>query len=113
VSEIIPKVWGREVILLNTSLYAAKYLEIDPGGRSSLHFHKVKTETFYVTDGICYLTHLGKLSVLLPGDKRTIYPNEQHRFQVPLKGTFCRVLEVSTHDDAADSYRLEPSSKQK
>lgn len=104
------KVWGFEELIVNEPLYCAKYLNIAPGGTSSLHYHKSKTETFIVLSGVCWLTHKTKLSILFPGEKRRIGVYDLHRFAVPLGFEPCRILEVSTHDEAADSYRLKPSS---
>lgn len=48
---IVPKGWGREVWIANGSLYCGKILEIRKGKRSSLHYHKLKTESFYLRAG--------------------------------------------------------------
>jgi mannose-6-phosphate isomerase-like protein (cupin superfamily) len=49
--KIVPKGWGREVWLANNELYCGKILEILKGKRCSLHFHKVKTESFFLRAG--------------------------------------------------------------
>jgi mannose-6-phosphate isomerase-like protein (cupin superfamily) len=46
-----PKGWGREVWIVNNDLYCGKILEIARGKRCSLHFHKLKTESFYLRRG--------------------------------------------------------------
>jgi mannose-6-phosphate isomerase-like protein (cupin superfamily) len=48
---IVPKGWGREVWISNGELYCGKILEIRKGKRCSLHFHKIKTESFYLRSG--------------------------------------------------------------
>ena len=48
---IVPKGWGREVWLVNNDLYCGKILEIRKGKRCSLHFHQLKTETFFLREG--------------------------------------------------------------
>jgi mannose-6-phosphate isomerase-like protein (cupin superfamily) len=48
---IEPKGWGREVWIVNTPLYCGKILEIERGKRCSLHYHRLKTETFYLRSG--------------------------------------------------------------
>ena len=48
---VVPKGWGREVWIVNGDLYCGKILEIDRGKRCSLHFHKLKTESFYLRAG--------------------------------------------------------------
>jgi mannose-6-phosphate isomerase-like protein (cupin superfamily) len=54
--KIVPKGWGREVWIANNDLYCGKILEIKKGKRCSLHYHKLKTESFYL--------HSGRLRVL-------------------------------------------------
>jgi mannose-6-phosphate isomerase-like protein (cupin superfamily) len=49
--KIVPKGWGREVWIVNGDLYCGKILEIRKGKRCSLHFHKIKTESFYLRAG--------------------------------------------------------------
>ena len=48
---IVPKGWGREVWIANGDLYCGKILEINKGKRLSLHFHKIKSESFYLRTG--------------------------------------------------------------
>jgi mannose-6-phosphate isomerase-like protein (cupin superfamily) len=48
---IEPKGWGREVWIANNDRYCGKILEIKQGKRCSLHYHKIKTETFYLRAG--------------------------------------------------------------
>ena len=43
---IEPKGWGREVWIANSPSYCGKILEIKKGKKCSLHFHKLKTESF-------------------------------------------------------------------
>jgi len=49
--KIVPKGWGREVWIVNGDLYCGKILEIQKGKRCSLHFHKIKNESFYLRTG--------------------------------------------------------------
>ena len=48
---IEPKGWGREVWIANSPLYCGKILEIRRGKRCSLHYHKLKTESFFLRSG--------------------------------------------------------------
>src|SRR5271154_4872833 len=48
---IVTKGWGREVWIANGELYCGKILEINKGKRCSLHYHKLKTESFYLRSG--------------------------------------------------------------
>jgi mannose-6-phosphate isomerase-like protein (cupin superfamily) len=49
--KIVPKGWGREVWIANGDLYCGKILEISKGKRCSLHYHRIKTESFYLRSG--------------------------------------------------------------
>jgi mannose-6-phosphate isomerase-like protein (cupin superfamily) len=49
--QIVPKGWGRELWIANNELYCGKILEINQGKMCSLHFHKLKTESFYLRSG--------------------------------------------------------------
>jgi mannose-6-phosphate isomerase-like protein (cupin superfamily) len=46
-----PKGWGREIWIVNNNLYCGKVLEISKGRKCSLHFHKLKSESFYLRSG--------------------------------------------------------------
>ena len=48
--EIYPKVWGEEHWIVNKE-YCGKKLVLKKGFRCSMHFHKIKDETFYVISG--------------------------------------------------------------
>ena len=48
---IVPKGWGREVWIANGDLYCGKILEITKGKKLSLHYHKIKSESFYLRAG--------------------------------------------------------------
>jgi mannose-6-phosphate isomerase-like protein (cupin superfamily) len=113
-SEIIPKVWGSEKIIVNGPLYCGKILTVIPNGMAcSIHYHKNKTETFYILHGQLEFEKYdpkGKLierTVLKTGHTLTLPPSTPHRFWV--LNEICEFVEFSTHDDPLDSYRLVPS----
>ncbi len=107
---IVPKGWGREVWIANGGLYCGKLLEIRKGKRCSLHYHKLKTESFYL--------RAGKLRVFLkeaadsdglrelelnPGDCMDIPPGLVHQMEA-LEDA--ELYEFSTQHFESDSYRL-------
>ena len=49
--EIHPKGWGRELWIANSELYCGKILELNEDKRCSIHYHKLKDETFYILSG--------------------------------------------------------------
>lgn len=111
--EIVKKVWGYEEIRANEPEYCGKVLVIKPGYRCSLHYHKIKKETFSVLDGSVLLEQrdirgVPFEEVLYPGDSRTIWPGTQHRFQSATNSP-ASLLEFSTHHEDSDSYRITES----
>lgn len=107
---VVPKGWGREVWIANGELYCGKILEIKKGKRCSLHYHKLKTESFFLREG--------KLKVnirepregaadeefeLLPGDCMDIHPGLIHQMEA-LEDA--ELYEFSTQHFDSDSHRL-------
>jgi mannose-6-phosphate isomerase-like protein (cupin superfamily) len=108
--QIVPKGWGREVWIANGHLYCGKILEIRKGKRCSLHFHKLKTESFYLRSG--------RLKVrikespesdpieefeLSPGECMDIPPGLVHQMEA-LEDA--ELYEFSTQHFDSDSHRL-------
>lgn len=108
-TEIHAKVWGNEYWIVNNPFYCAKLLELWHGYRCSLHSHQMKTETFTVLDGSIYLEVNGIEFLLPPGGRVTLHPGNLHRFRAATPTA--HILEVSTHHDEADSFRVEPSGE--
>ena len=103
----VKKVWGVERWLINCDKYCSKFLFLNKGATSSYHYHKEKQETFYVLMGKVLLTVEGKDYEMNPlTGVITIEPNEKHKFFGIADST---ILEVSTHHDDEDVYRLEES----
>ena len=48
---VVKKGWGGEVWIANNELYCGKLLRLDKGKKCSLHYHKLKTESFYLHKG--------------------------------------------------------------
>jgi mannose-6-phosphate isomerase-like protein (cupin superfamily) len=107
---IEPKGWGREIWIANNPLYCGKILEIRKGRRCSLHYHKLKTESFYL--------HKGRLKIrvkesidsdrldefeISPGDCMDVSPGFVHQMEA-LEDS--ELFEFSTQHFETDSYRL-------
>lgn len=105
-AEIVKKGWGIEVIHCNEVEYCSKTLIVRDGGKSSLHYHPLKKETFYIKSGLVRLEHGALDELLYPGESRTILPNTKHRFS-SVRGA--EILETSMHHDDLDVVRIEPS----
>ena len=108
VVKYVEKEWGYERWLTNTSEYCTKELGLKKGWRCSLHFHKVKDETFYIAKGkVLIETEVNekiKEEIVITGDFIRITPGMKHRFS-GLEESI--ILESSTHHEDSDSYRIE------
>jgi quercetin dioxygenase-like cupin family protein len=109
--EIHPKGWGREIWIANTLLYCGKILVLNEGKRCSIHYHKLKDETFYILKGkvemrIWQLNEYpdnGGRFVMNPSEVLHVPPTLVHQF-LGLEDS--EILEVSTQHFEEDSYRL-------
>lgn len=105
--DVINKVWGKEIIIINCDKYCGKILVLDGGYVSSIHCHKVKQETFYCLSGELELCVEGSNYYLRAGDEPvTIYQNQYHWFSSKYGA---EVLEISTTHSDDDVYRREHS----
>ena len=115
--KIVPKVWGEERWIHNDKLYCGKLLIVKKGKHCSLHYHKLKTETFYVTHGQLKveLTTLKNAKhnppiikesfELSKGEAIILKPNSVHRFTALTKEA--HLFEFSTQHFDSDSHRIE------
>jgi len=118
---IITKSWGSEIWFDNFELYCGKMLTVDHNKWSSngnFHYHKIKTETFFIIDGILTLdigdNYTGEYQRISLGINRSyrVMPGVKHRF-TSLTGITCRFIEVSTTHRESDSYRCRWDKKKK
>jgi mannose-6-phosphate isomerase-like protein (cupin superfamily) len=114
--KIVPKGWGEERWLHNDELYCGKLLVLLAGKNCSLHYHKVKTETFYIAKGqlrmeMCDLEHaemnppvIQEVFDMHEGDCILLKPGMVHRFTGVARET--HIMEFSTQHFDEDSYRI-------
>jgi mannose-6-phosphate isomerase-like protein (cupin superfamily) len=107
---IEPKGWGREVWIANNHRYCGKILEIRQGKRCSLHYHKLKTETFYLRTGKLKVRVKESAAaealeefILGPGDCMDVPAGTVHQMEA-LEDS--ELLEFSTQHFETDSHRL-------
>lgn len=108
---IEPKSWGREIWIANSSLYCDKILEIRKGKRCSLHYHKLKTESFYLRPGRLLIrvmrspqTEALEEFEMSAGDCMDVPPGLVHQMEA-LEDT--ELFEFSTQHFNSDSHRLQ------
>jgi len=86
--------------------YCGKKLILNEGHCCSLHYHKIKDETFYIASGKVGFQMNDQLFILRPGDSLLITPGTKHRFYGLRQS---EIIEFSTHHMEEDSYRDEES----
>lgn len=130
----VSKTWGWETWIVNNESYCGKILVVYPNKHCSIHYHKKKKETFYVLDGSLLLSyvydnyHFKSMEsgihngldlfnfctvhrvVLNKGDSITLDTYTPHWFTSNSPVEPCKFLEISTHHDDNDSYRIERGS---
>ena len=107
----VPKGWGYEKWIVNNEKYCGKILFVVKDRKCSLHYHKIKDETFYVQNGKIVL-HYGMdektarnyWTTLGRGDTFHIPVGMIHQFSA-LKDS--EIIEISTQHFDEDSYRIE------
>jgi cytidyltransferase-like protein len=102
-SKIVEKPWGYELWIENNDLYCGKILHFNKGCRSSMHFHKIKDETFYVLSGKIRLEVSKKNIEMNIGDSKRLFPNTVHQFYALEDSD---IIEVSSQHFDEDSIRI-------
>jgi mannose-6-phosphate isomerase-like protein (cupin superfamily) len=106
----VKKDWGSELWLANGELYCGKILRFDKGKKCSLHYHKLKTETFYLHTGRLKLRIMDSPDsqvieelLLEAGDCMDVPPGLVHQMEA-LEPS--ELFEFSTQHFDEDSHRL-------
>ncbi len=101
------KVWGSEEWIVNRD-YCGKIMNLKKGFRCSIHYHKIKDETFLFLKGKVLLELENEKRIMKPGEVVLIEPGVKHRF-TGLENS--KIIEFSTHHEDGDSYREVESGK--
>lgn len=106
----VDKGWGFEDIIVNNDLYCGKVLHFEEFKRCSYHYHKLKTETFFLRKGMLMVTYgwtddilEAKETVLMAGDIFHIPIGLRHQMFAMEES---ELFEFSTQDFVDDSYRV-------
>jgi quercetin dioxygenase-like cupin family protein len=104
------KGWGHEVWIVNNDQYCGKILHFDSGKRCSFHYHKLKTETFYLQSGKMMVLYSDGDSleeaeslVLQAGEAFHVPLGLRHQM-IALQDS--ELFEFSTQHFEEDSYRI-------
>ena len=121
---LVNKGWGYELHIANSEKYCGKILHFVKGKKCSFHFHKLKTEDFYILSGkikvIFSDSHemvqktlsgeshasweeISEVVILTQGDNFHVPAGRIHQM-IAIEPS--EIMEVSTQDFPEDSYRL-------
>jgi len=99
--EIHEKAWGSEEWIVNRE-YCGKIMNLKKGFRCSIHYHKIKDETFFFLSGRVLLELGDERRIMRSGEVVVIEPGVKHRF-TGLEDS--QIIEFSKHHEEEDSYR--------
>lgn len=118
-AEIHKKGWGYEAWIVNNEKYCGKILHFEQGKKFSLHYHKIKDETFFVLkdkflailyDSLKDYEKKNRIEKnIKKGDIIHIWPGRIHQL-IALEES--EIIEFSSQHFEEDSYRLEPGDSQ-
>ena len=107
--QVVKKGWGHELIWAQHTDYCGKNLVFKTGGKSSMHFHMKKDETWFIVSGV-FDVHWIDTTYASMHTKRLVEVDSWHNPVGKPHQLVCieagTVFESSTHDDPADSYRV-------
>lgn len=116
--KIVEKGWGKEMIFADCDTYCGKIMVFEnKGSKFSMHFHAIKDETWYVQKGSFIVKWIDTKDAsmhektLFVGDVWNNPPLVPHQL-IALEND-SRIIEVSTHDDPNDNYRVMAGDSQK
>lgn len=113
---IVEKGWGYENIFVTNDQYCGKILHFKQNGKSSMHYHLQKKETWYCLSGNYRIFTIDPDTAEIintPFTKGDVWTNRQgypHQVQCLIEGD---ILEVSTPDSITDNYRVFKGDSQK
>lgn len=104
--------WGQEECLVNHEKYCGKRMLVKKAFQCSMHYHKVKEETFYLVSGKIQfdIEYEGKKSsrIMTSGDVQHVHTGMWHHFIV-LEDA--EIFEFSTFHTDSDSYCKEENTR--
>jgi quercetin dioxygenase-like cupin family protein len=107
-TKFVEKAWGSELWIENNELYCGKILTLKKGFFCSVHYHKLKDESFFILKGKVKMELFGETKIMKEGDTVRLKPNTVHRF-TGLEDS--KIIEISTKHIDSDSYRITESGR--
>jgi len=98
------KIWGETEELFNSGTVSIHYLKIKKGGFCSEHYHKSKSNTFFVINGNLKLTTWTPSgdqddTVIWQGESTEIPPGVYHKFKALTDVECLEIYEVKFRDE--------------
>jgi mannose-6-phosphate isomerase-like protein (cupin superfamily) len=108
--EINKKSWGLEKWIVKNQFYPEKILFFNKGKRCSFHYHKIKTETFYLQKGR-FRIHFSFEDEISTAQAVDLVPRQSFDVPVGLRHQaltldHSEVFEFYTQHFESDSYRI-------
>ncbi|HOV12853.1 MAG TPA: mannose-1-phosphate guanylyltransferase/mannose-6-phosphate isomerase [Spirochaetota bacterium] len=105
--------WGSYTILDSGKNYQVKQLMINPKQKISLQYHKHRSETWTIVEGVAEVQIGDEIKTLHPSESIFIPANINHRLTNPLSFESLKVIEVQTgrYLEEDDIIRLEDDYK--
>lgn len=112
------KRWGHELWLVNNTFYCGKLLVFDiVGAKCSMHFHKNKTESWFVYAGEFEVKYIdtadASIHTLRLKEGEALHIPSLAPHQIISKSVGATLFETSTRHEDSDSYRVLPGDSQK
>ena len=114
--DIYKKAWGHELWIANHEAYCGKLLVFEKDKKFSMHYHLIKEESWYVSEGEFEYSWIDteKASIhstlIRKGDVVDLEVGQPHQLKALTEGA--TIFEVSTKRYEEDSYRVLPGSSQ-
>jgi quercetin dioxygenase-like cupin family protein len=112
----VDKAWGYELWIHNTPSYCGKLLVFNKDAKFSMHYHLLKEETWYVSNGkfiYSYIdTNTAKLETTTIKEGDVIHLKQGQPHQLMALTQDATIFEVSTQHFDNDNYRVFPGDGQ-
>jgi mannose-6-phosphate isomerase-like protein (cupin superfamily) len=99
---IVEKPWGRVVTYALNQPSSVRVITVEPGNETSVHYHRMRDETWVVLDGRIDLEIGDATTEAAPGDEFVIPAEQPHRIRCTGAAP-ARILEIAygytTEDD--------------
>ena len=101
--KFVKKGWGHELWIHNDEKYCGKLVHFDKGRRCSLHYHKLKHETFYLHSG-----HVTLTVVKLDRDPSEIDDELRRRLSMGIETPLSGAEVTIRHMHSGDVFEIPP-----